>query len=317
MKYLWLSAFLFSHAALANCPDENSLVTLQGTLIQRTLPGPPNYESIKNGDEALTYDFLTLDRPLECDFDSDNASVPEVQIIFQNKSQIDYPDLAPLLGKQVILSGATMYAQAGHHFTPVLLLLKDAKAVNPLTSPEQKKNALIQFQQFQQALREKNIAALKAFFVFPVNGILFDFISFDESHLQGMESLTEAAFDKNAPQIIDGLQMLSELKVNTETLKINEYRINALTEQEQKRHYVESVEDNRFYYEENGQRHTVEGVCDTIAAGSFEENSLQVSKGTVGNEQLPGLSEYCDGASVYTFQLLDGKLRLVSSFTAG
>lgn len=60
MKYLWLSALLFSHAVLARCPDEDQRVTLQGTLIQQTLPGPPNYESIKDGDEAVTYDYLKL-----------------------------------------------------------------------------------------------------------------------------------------------------------------------------------------------------------------------------------------------------------------
>lgn len=317
MKYLWISAFLFSHSVLANCPDENQQVALQGTLIQQTFPGPPNYESVKDGDEALTYDYLKLDQPFDCDLASENDAVPEVQIILQSKSQIDYPDLAPLLGKEVVLTGETMYAQTGRHFTPVLLILEKAQVVSPLTSSEQKKSALIQFQQFQQALREKNVAALKTYFVFPVDGILWDFIAYDESQSIKMEMLTEAEFDKNASQIIVGLQMLSELKVNTETVTINEYRINALTEQEQKRHYVESEEDGIFYYEENGQRHTVDGVCDTVADGKFEDNILQVSKGTIGNEQLPGVSEYCDGASVYTFKLLDGKLRLVSSFTAG
>lgn len=317
MKYMWLLVGLFSHVALAYCPDEDQQVTLQGALIQQTFPGPPNYESIKDGDEAVTYDYLKLDQPFECDFAPENDVVPEVQLILAGKRHIDYADLAPLLGKEVILSGKTMYAQIGRHFTPVLLILDDVKAAGTLTTPEQKKSALLQFQQFQQALREKNVAALKTYFVFPLPGSLLDFIPYDESQDIETEPLTEAEFDKHAFQIIEGLQRLNDLDVNPDTLTIKEHRINALSAQEQQRKYYPADEDGQFYYEENGQRHTVEGTCDTVADGEFEEGILRLSQGTEANAQLPGLSEYCDGASIYDFELIDGKLRLVRSFTAG
>lgn len=317
MKYLWLSALLFSHAVMAWCPDEDQQLTLQGKLIQQTKPGAPNYESIKAGDEALTYDYLQLDRPFECDITGESESVPVVQLILMDKNKPGYVDLASLLGKDVILTGKTMYAQTGRHFTFVLLILDDVKEVRPLIAPEQKKNALIQFKQFQQALREKNVPALKTYFIFPLQGSLWDFIPYDESQLSVSDQLTEAEFDKNASRIIEGMQMLSDLDVNPDILAIKEYRINALSAQEQKRKYFPADEDGMFYYEENGQRHMVEGTCDTVSSGEFEEGVLRFSKGTGANEQLPGLSESCDGASSFLFKLIDGKLRLVGSFTAG
>ena len=72
-----------------------------------------------------------------------------------------------------------------------------------------------------------------------------------------------------------------------------------------------------FYYEEHGKRHTVEGTCDTVAQGELTDGILFISQGTGPNTQLPGLSEYCDGATSYMFKLVDGKLRLTGSFTAG
>lgn len=317
MKYLWLSALLFSHTVLAYCPDEDQQVSLQGTLIQQTRPGAPNYESIKDGDEALTYDYLQLDWPFECEVISEHENVPQVQLILMNQKKVGYADLAPRLGKEVLLTGKTMYAQVGRHFTSVLLVLDDVKDVNPIVTPEQKKIVLIQLQQFQQALSEKNVAALKSYLVFPFAGSLSDFIPGNELLSSYSDSLTEAEFDKNALQIMEGLQVLTHLALRTDNLMVNEYRINALSALEQKRRYFPGDGEGTFYYEENGQRHTVEGTCDNVARGDWEEGVLILSQGTSPNLQRPGLSENCDGGSSYTFKLIDGKLRLVSSITAG
>lgn len=317
MNAFWLLAALlsFSCAAQAYCPDEHQQETFQGTLIQRTLPGPPDYESIKAGDEAITYDYIQLEKAFECGNGDEEERIPVVQLIFTGESKYTYSDLAPRLGKEVLVSGKTLYAHTGLHFTPVLLILDDVKDITPITTPEQKKSALLQFQQFQQVLREKNLAALKTYFVFPLEGFLFDYIAYDEN--QPDEQLTRAVFDKNAAQILDGLQALTAAGVNMESLTIAEYRINALTQKEQQHHYLPTDEDGMFYYEENGQRHTVAGRCDTVVQGEFLEGVLFVSQGTSTNKQLPGISEACDGASSYLFKLVDGKLRLTGSFTAG
>src|SRR2546422_5631159 len=39
-------------------------VSLTGRLIQRTLPGPPNYQSIARGDRPQVVDLLILDAPI-------------------------------------------------------------------------------------------------------------------------------------------------------------------------------------------------------------------------------------------------------------
>lgn len=315
MMYLWLSALLFSQSVLAWCPDENQHITLQGKLVQHTYPGPPNFESIKDGDKALTNDFLQLNEPFECSIASTDEMVPEVQLIFIDKTRVTYADIAPSLNKEVIATGETMYLQSGWHFTSVLLVLDDIKEVSAADMPEQKKSMLTQLQQFQQALREKNVAALKAYFVFPVEGYAWDFLPHIDSQKPAI--FTEAIFDKNATEVIDKLQMLSDITVNPDAQTLSEHRINALSEEEQKRSYFPAEGYGMFFYEEDGQKHTVEGTCDTVAGGEFEGGILHLYQGTSANKQLPGLSENCDGASSYIFKLIDGRLRLVSSFTAG
>lgn len=131
MKLLWLSALLLSQSVQAYCPDENQQLALQGTLIQQTRPGAPNYESIKEGDEAVTYDYLQLDQPFECAVNGESENVPLVQLVLIDKAKIGYADLAPRLGKEVIVTGKTMYAQAGRHYTPVLLIVDGVKDVTP------------------------------------------------------------------------------------------------------------------------------------------------------------------------------------------
>ena len=39
---------------------EPSVVTLSGTLVRKTFPGPPNYDSVKKGDKPETVWFLDL-----------------------------------------------------------------------------------------------------------------------------------------------------------------------------------------------------------------------------------------------------------------
>lgn len=105
--------------------------------------------------------------------------------------------------------------------------------------------------------------------------------------------------------------------MNPDAQTISEYRVNALSKEQQQRHYFPTEVEGIFYYEENGQKHTVEGVCDDVADGEFQEGSLYLYVGTSANNQLPGVSEACDGASSYLFRLVDGKLKLTASITVG
>ncbi|CRG52637.1 DUF4431 domain-containing protein [Yersinia wautersii] len=303
------------HSVFAYCPDENLQVTLQGKLVEHIYPGPPNWESIKGGDEAVKNDFLQLDAPFECDIATDEESVSDVQLIFLRDAKTSSKEAQNWLNKNVIVTGKTMYAQTGWHYTTVLLLVDEVKEIPTTLTPEQKKEMLVQFLQFQQALKEKKGAELKSYFVFPLTGDTGGLLQDSEPEQPG--TLTEAVFERYAVKIIESLQPLSKIIVNPDDLTIKQYRVNALSAEEQKRHYFFDDKDGVFYYKENGQRHLVEGACDTVADGEFYDDSLTFHQGTEANKQIPGLSQNCDGASSFTFQLIDGKLRLMSSFTAG
>lgn len=303
------------HSVFAYCPDENLQVTFQGKLVEHIYPGPPNWESIKDGDEAVKNDFLQLEAPFECDIATDGESASDVQLIFLRDAKTSSKEAQNWLNKNVIVTGKTMYAQTGWHYTAVLLLVDEVKEIPTTLTPEQKKEMLVQFLQFQQALKEKRGAELKSYFVFPLTGDTWGLLQDIEPEQPG--TLIEAVFERYAVKIIESLQPLSKIIVNPDDLTIKQYRVNALSAEEQKRHYFFDDKDGVFYYKENGQRYLVEGACDAVADGEFYDDSLTFHQGTEANKQIPGLSQNCDGASSFTFRLIDGKLRLVTSFTAG
>ena len=68
-----LSALLIVFSASAPAPSGGTdscfhyapgVVVLTGRLMQRTLPGPPHYDSFRRGDRPEVVDFLVLDTPL-------------------------------------------------------------------------------------------------------------------------------------------------------------------------------------------------------------------------------------------------------------
>ena len=76
---LMLSTYLFSTPAGANTLDPRKTlfyepvdVRVSGTLEIQTFPGPPGYESIKNGDEIESCWYLRLDEPVDVDLKISN-----------------------------------------------------------------------------------------------------------------------------------------------------------------------------------------------------------------------------------------------------
>jgi hypothetical protein len=69
LKKLILSVSLLSLATITTANPilhyEPTVVKLSGTIIKKTYPGPPNYESIKNGDAREDGIFLKLDQPFD------------------------------------------------------------------------------------------------------------------------------------------------------------------------------------------------------------------------------------------------------------
>jgi hypothetical protein len=105
---------------------EPTVVKVTGTMISRTYPGPPNYESIRAGDEPETYWFLVLPRPI-CVKQADpsdpineaKSGIRRIQLITQDeKADAIY---GRLIGKRVVATGKLYGSVTMHHKTPVLL----------------------------------------------------------------------------------------------------------------------------------------------------------------------------------------------------
>jgi hypothetical protein len=107
---------------------EPSVVTLKGTLIRKTFPGPPNYESIRKGDRPETYWLIELAEaicvnqdPKDPDLSPAHKDISMVQLVVGPEV---YKRQANLVGKHVVSSGTLFGAISGHHHTPVLLSAK-------------------------------------------------------------------------------------------------------------------------------------------------------------------------------------------------
>jgi len=109
---------------------EPTPVVLSGTLVEQTYPGPPNYESVAQGDAAEAGYYLHLRKPVctqarEEDETSSHARIEWVQIVVMDKAQ--FAPLRQRLGKVLRLRGSLFEASTGHHHTEVLLTLKQVE----------------------------------------------------------------------------------------------------------------------------------------------------------------------------------------------
>ena len=115
-------------------PYEPALVELTGVLERRDYAGPPNYESIEQGDAKETTWLLRLDRQA-CTEDSGDSShdgrvgLLLLQLVFDPAAHA-YDKYRPLMGKHIVARGSLFTAQTGHHHTDVLLTVSELKAAN-------------------------------------------------------------------------------------------------------------------------------------------------------------------------------------------
>jgi Domain of unknown function (DUF4431) len=107
-------------------------VKLSGTLVRKTFPGPPNYESNRRGDQREVYWLLVLSRPTcvdqsktDPDIDIANKDIQSVQLVFLDPGY--YKRDKNLAGKRVVATGTLFGAISGHHHTPVLLTVASLK----------------------------------------------------------------------------------------------------------------------------------------------------------------------------------------------
>lgn len=124
------------------------------------------------------------------------------------------------------------------------------------------------------------------------------------------QSITPALFDQYAPQIRDGLKELPLLGVDLTKKRLIDYRVSSLTPLELARKYFPAEEDGQFYYYDGTKKVPVEGACDAVGSGDFEDGALAVFIGTGSNQLIPGLSEACEGGMRVEFALQQGTLML-------
>lgn len=115
--------------------DEPVSVTITGTLVEHTFPGPPGYESIADGDEPETVFLLVFNPPIctvgytleemekQGYWDAPHSKIDKMELVFIDDPAYLYKKLRPYLGKSVQCTGELFDAQTAHHHTPVLIMI--------------------------------------------------------------------------------------------------------------------------------------------------------------------------------------------------
>jgi len=111
-----------------------SAVALEGTLIRRAYPGPPNYASVRQGDQPDTALILSIPKPICVAPDSSSdegdkqleSGVRELQLAIGTDSL--RAQLRAVHGPRVRVTGELFHAISGHHRTRVLIWVIQIRA---------------------------------------------------------------------------------------------------------------------------------------------------------------------------------------------
>lgn len=133
--YILLLLLLISSAsagAQSNCLSyDPAEVKVMGTILRKTFPGPPNYESIRRGDQPETIWILHLDNPVCVTGNTDEMNEPEgrvtdLQLVLDGD---EYTRFRKLAGARirVTATGKLFHAHTAHHRTSVLLEVADIR----------------------------------------------------------------------------------------------------------------------------------------------------------------------------------------------
>ena len=126
-----LAMVLLGATGCQNIPGDDigrQKVSVNGHIVLRVFPGPPEYESVAKGDRPDTYWILVADHPvkdnLPTGFDPPvpPEGVSELQLMLDPDQ---YSQYAPMLGKYVTVKGDCFCAQVGGHYTPLLIQVED------------------------------------------------------------------------------------------------------------------------------------------------------------------------------------------------
>jgi hypothetical protein len=117
---------LITHESLKYNSGE---VALTGTIVKETFAGPPNYESIANGDEPEDYWILKLDKAVDVAAGADEMSQAEsnVQRLQLVLGEGDYEKYRSLLDHPAMVKGTLFHQISVHHKTAVLIEVNDVQ----------------------------------------------------------------------------------------------------------------------------------------------------------------------------------------------
>lgn len=106
-------------------------VSLTGTILRKTFPGPPNYESVRRGDKPETIWILHLENPVCVTGNTDEINEPEqrvtdLQLVLDGT---EYARFKKFTGGKISVraTGKLFHAHTAHHRTSVLLAVEDIK----------------------------------------------------------------------------------------------------------------------------------------------------------------------------------------------
>lgn len=107
---------------------EPAIVELTGTIKRVEFPGPPNYESVKGGDEPEPYWVLFLSSAIcvegdpNSEFNGAGADVKSLQLNMDS-----YDKYRAFLSKESTIRGTLKHSITGHHHTEVLINVIEIK----------------------------------------------------------------------------------------------------------------------------------------------------------------------------------------------
>ena len=128
-----MGVVLFCLTGCQNIPRDDvgsQKVSVDGHIVWRVFPGPPEYENIAKGDRPDTYWLLVADHPVKNTAHTEFAQpvpaegVSELQLLLNGDQ---YDQYTPLVGKHVEVRGVCFWAQVGGHYTPLLIDVKNIR----------------------------------------------------------------------------------------------------------------------------------------------------------------------------------------------
>lgn len=132
---VWITLVLMAPAAAQqpvnpgsclNLAEANSEVTISGVLTSRSFAGPPNFESVAQGDREERALILKLPVPL-CATDGEfiEAGTTFDQLHLSASAAAILKALNLAVGRSVTVRGKAFGAHTGHHRAPLVLIVEE------------------------------------------------------------------------------------------------------------------------------------------------------------------------------------------------